>query len=343
MHSKTFFAVLALATAVVAAPLPTGSSPRGESGLQQIGDILGSPFGDGNNDGNGNSAGNGNDGNASGNGSGDGNENGNGNTFGNGNDILSGNSAAKMSRSDESSESLSQFIDGVVGSPFGDGNGDGNGSAAGNGNDGNAAGNGVGDGNGNGNGNIFGNGNDILSGNSGKKVRKSETLGTYVGNIIDDVTVPLEPGSSDSVLGSPSQDGDNDGDNNSAGSNNDNNGSENGSNNGNDNGSSKILAPSDATNNDFGNNNNILSGDPISIPVRRADLPPDSLDPIPQQTVDELNQDVGQIGTELPEGITQVLQGAGSFQDNQGSADTKRQVFTGIEDIVSQVGKVIPK
>jgi hypothetical protein len=39
--------------------------------------------------------------------------------------------------------------------------------------------------------------NDILSRNSGlsidKKARRSEFLGTYIGTIIDDITVPLEP------------------------------------------------------------------------------------------------------------------------------------------------------
>lgn len=87
-------------------------------------------------------------------------------------------------------------------------------------------------------------GNGILSGNNGisigKKVRKSETLGTYVGTIIDDVTVPLEPGSSDSIWGSPSQNGNNDGNNNSAGNGNDNNASGNGSNDGNNNGNSML-------------------------------------------------------------------------------------------------------
>jgi hypothetical protein len=88
------------------------------------------------------------------------------------------------------------------------------------------------------------NGNDILSGNSGlsidKKVRRSESLGTYVGTIIDDVTVPLEPGSSTSVWASPSNDGSNDGSNNSAGDNNSDNGSNNGANNGN---NSMLLHP----------------------------------------------------------------------------------------------------
>jgi hypothetical protein len=66
MHSKTFLAVFALATSVIAAPLPNdiwGAEPSQKSGLQEISDILGSPFGNGNKDGNGNAAGNGNDGN----------------------------------------------------------------------------------------------------------------------------------------------------------------------------------------------------------------------------------------------------------------------------------------
>lgn len=62
-----------------------------------------------------------------------------------------------------------------------------------------------------------------LGGNSGlsigKKVRRTptETPGTYVGNIIDAVVVPLEPGSSNSVIGSPSDNGDGNGNSNSAG------------------------------------------------------------------------------------------------------------------------------
>jgi hypothetical protein len=83
--------------------------------------------------------------------------------------------------------------------------------------------------------------NEIGSGNSGisigKKVRKSETLGTYVGTIIDDVTVPLEPGSSSSIWASPSDNGSGDGSGNVVGSgisgNGDNNGSNDANNNGN--------------------------------------------------------------------------------------------------------------
>ena len=76
MHSQTFIAVFALAAAVAAAPLP--NQPSTSNPLTEIGNILGSPFGNGNGDGNGNAAGNGNDGNAAGDGSGDGNQNGNG-------------------------------------------------------------------------------------------------------------------------------------------------------------------------------------------------------------------------------------------------------------------------
>lgn len=80
-----------------------------------------------------------------------------------------------------------------------------------------------------GDGNKFGNGNNIGSGDNGikigRKVSRTETLGTYIGNIVDDATVPLEPGSSDSIWGSPSNNGNHDGDNNEAGSHNDGNGS----------------------------------------------------------------------------------------------------------------------
>ena len=81
-----------------------------------------------------------------------------------------------------------------------------------------------------GNGNVFGNGNGILSGNSGigKKVRRNPqktSLGTYVGTIIDDVTVPLDPTSSTSIWGSPSNNGNSNGNGNTAGSGNTDNGS----------------------------------------------------------------------------------------------------------------------
>ena len=89
--------------------------------------------------------------------------------------------------------------------------------------------------------------NDILSGNNGlsigKKVRRSDTLGTYVGTIIDDVTVPLEPGSSSTIWVSPSGNGNNDGSGNTAGSGNSNNGNGNGSNDGNNNGNGTSLFP----------------------------------------------------------------------------------------------------
>jgi hypothetical protein len=89
--------------------------------------------------------------------------------------------------------------------------------------------------------------NAIGSGNSGisigKKVRKSETLGTYVGTIIDDVTVPLEPGSSNSIWASPSDNGSGDGSGNTAGSGNSGNGDSNGSNDGDNNGNSESQNP----------------------------------------------------------------------------------------------------
>jgi hypothetical protein len=76
---------------------------------------------------------------------------------------------------------------------------------------------------GSGNGNVFGNSNSILSGNSGlgRKVRKTpenETLGTYLGDIVDDITKPLDPTSSSNIWGSPSGDGNSNGSDNTAGS-----------------------------------------------------------------------------------------------------------------------------
>ena len=82
--------------------------------------------------------------------------------------------------------------------------------------------------------------NGILSGNSGlsigKEVRKSETLGTYVGTLVDDLTVPLEPGSSNTIWGFSSDNGSNDGSSNAAGSGNSGNGNEHGNDNGNNDG-----------------------------------------------------------------------------------------------------------
>lgn len=93
-----------------------------------------------------------------------------------------------------------------------------------------------------GNGNTFGNDNSILSGNDGisigKKVRRSasaqsQTLGSYVGNVVDSITVPLNPGSSNTIWASPSNNGNNNGGGNTAGSGNLNNG----------NGSKSLLPP----------------------------------------------------------------------------------------------------
>jgi len=91
---------------------------------------------------------------------------------------------------------------------------------------------------------IKGNGNNIGSGNNGisigrraQKVRKSDTLGNYLGNVVDSVTVPvLDPTSPNTIWASPAGNGNNNGDENSAGSNNGDNGSNNGNSNGNNNG-----------------------------------------------------------------------------------------------------------
>ncbi|KAE9368305.1 hypothetical protein N431DRAFT_443757 [Stipitochalara longipes BDJ] len=318
MHSKTLLTVFALATAVAAIPVPNdiwGSSPSTES----LSDILGSPFGNGNSDGSSNSAGNDNQGNGDSNGNGDGDKNGNSNVFGNDNGILSGNSGLKIGRNDPSSSSsdLGTTLSNIFGSPFGNGDGDGSGNSAGNGNKDNGDGNGNSDGDGNGNGNKFGNGNDILSGNSGlsigKKVRRSETLGTYVGTIIDDVTVPLEPSSSSTIWTSPSGNENNDGSGNTAGSGNSGNGNDNGSNDGNNNG------------NDSG-------------------IPDDALDLIPDQTVTSLNQDFGQLASDGPTDVVGVLAGALSGDDTSNKYNGKRQVLTGVEDIIAQdIAGFIPR
>lgn len=86
-----------------------------------------------------------------------------------------------------------------------------------------------------GNNNEFGNGNSFFSGNQGlsigKKVKILRSLGSYIASLgkntdtlVDGATLPLMPGSSDSVLGSPSDNGVSNGNGNSAGNHNTNNG-----------------------------------------------------------------------------------------------------------------------
>ncbi|CZR55071.1 uncharacterized protein PAC_04957 [Phialocephala subalpina] len=362
MQTKTFLAVFALATAAAAVPVPNsiwGAEPSKVTDIMQsVESAIGSPFNNGNGNGNGNAAGNGNDGNAAGNGANAGSGDGNKNDFGNSNDILSGNSGLKIGRNDKSSgssESIGQWVDGLLGSPFNNGNGNGallpisshalarisrsrrvhailcaesvltvfqlgDGNSAGNGNDDNASGNGAGAGSNDGNGNVFGNGNDILSGNSGlsigKKVRRTpipETPGSYIsgigdaaGELVDAVVVPLEPGFSTSVIGSPSNNGNSNGDNNSAGNNNSGNGSNNGA--------------------GAGSNNGQV-----------RDLPDDALDIIPDQTVDALQLDFSQLFSDGPTDVGGILDGAITGDDTSEKFNgKKRQVLTGVEDVIAQ-------
>jgi len=66
------------------------------------------------------------------------------------------------------------------------------------------------------------------------------------------------------------------------------------------------------------------------------------LDIIPQQTVDELQTDVSDVVTVLPGSIAKVTEGAGTFNDN--GSNQKRQVVTGLEDVIAQtVAGDIPK
>jgi len=190
MHSKTFFTVFALATAVVSAPLPgSGDVWASSPPTKSISDLLGSPFGNGNGDASSNEVGSGNDKNGNGNGIGDGNSNGDGNIFGNGNNIGSGDSGISIGRRG-GDDWLGETIDGLVGSPFGNGNGDGSGNSVGSGNVGNGNGNGQNDGNGNGDGNEFGNGNNIGSGDSGLKIgRKVRDLPPDAAALIPEQTI----------------------------------------------------------------------------------------------------------------------------------------------------------
>jgi hypothetical protein len=85
-----------------------------------------------------------------------------------------------------------------------------------------------------------------------------------------------------------------------------------------------------------GTNNNWINKQTfVCLQVRRSDLPPDSLDPVPEQLIDGVNQDIGQGFAELPECLEQALRNAGTFHDNQGHVDSKRQVITGLEDIIA--------
>jgi hypothetical protein len=71
-------------------------------------------------------------------------------------------------------------------------------------------------------------------------------------------------------------------------------------------------------------------------------LPPDFFDLIPQQTIDELNQDFGQGFTQLPAGVYQAIVGGLTLDDNHGTpAHNTRQVLTGLEDELAQIAPEI--
>jgi hypothetical protein len=72
--------------------------------------------------------------------------------------------------------------------------------------------------------------------------------------------------------------------------------------------------------------------------VRRQDagLPDDALDLIPDQTVTSLNQDFSQLATDGPTDVAGILVGAVTGDDTSNKYNSKRQVLTGVEDIIAQ-------
>jgi len=73
-------------------------------------------------------------------------------------------------------------------------------------------------------------------------------------------------------------------------------------------------------------------------------LPDDALDLIPDQTVTSLNQDFGQLFSDGPTDVAGVLAGAVTGDDTSNSYNGKRQVLTGVEDIIAQdVAGFIPR
>lgn len=73
-------------------------------------------------------------------------------------------------------------------------------------------------------------------------------------------------------------------------------------------------------------------------------LPDDALDIIPDQTVTSLQQDFSQLFSDGPTDVGGVLDGAITGDDTSEQYNGKRQVLTGLEDIIAQdlVG-AIPK
>jgi len=79
--------------------------------------------------------------------------------------------------------------------------------------------------------------------------------------------------------------------------------------------------------------------------VRARDLPDGALSLIPDQTLTSLNKVGSQLVTDGPEDLTTILEGAlaGEPTDSKFSADEKRQVLTGLEDVIAQdLAKYIP-
>ena len=65
------------------------------------------------------------------------------------------------------------------------------------------------------------------------------------------------------------------------------------------------------------------------------DLPSDALDLIPDQTVTSLNQDFSQIFSDGPIDLAGAVEGALSNDDTSETFNGKRQVLTGLEDIIA--------
>ncbi|KAK6582167.1 hypothetical protein PZA11_005864 [Diplocarpon coronariae] len=103
------------------------------------------------------------------------------------------------------SSDASKSTESLFGSPFGNGNSNDNGNSNFNGTEVTT----VRKRNGNGNRNEFGTDNSVLDGNSGLSIGRRKILsgfqafGTYAGQIIDDITQPLLPGTADSLWVSP--------------------------------------------------------------------------------------------------------------------------------------------
>lgn len=230
--------------------------------------------------------------------------------------------------SSQNQPSWTKTIQDVAGSPFGNGNGNGNDNKAGNGNKNNGNDNFAGNGNSNGNHNTFGNGNGFLSGNTGLGLGRRNDWDKQSGGQSWSSTI-------DKVAGSPFGNGNNNGNGNAAGSGNSDNGNGNFGKNGNNNGNDNY----------FGNSNSFLSGNTglgLGKKVRRADtIAPGTFYLVPPQLLDSLNQDFSQLFTVVipetgPAIIKGVLTGKYPGSPARSTSKEKRQVLTGLENIVAQ-------